>query len=134
MLSQLGFDAEPDQILHLSIRTSTTSWGHEPRLRLDPATGTTAATDANLIQLIARAFATRDELLGMNHDQVAAMPPAQLRHTVRTARLAYLARDIIRAILDDRQPRQVTAHTLLRLGSLPLSWAEQRQMLGFPAN
>lgn len=134
LLSHLGYDAEPDQILHLTIQTSTTSWGHEPRLRLDPAAGTTAACDAYLIQLVARGFASRDELLAMTHSQVAATPPTQLRHIERTARLAYLAPDIVRAILDGRQPRQVTARTLLRIGKLPLSWAEQCKMLGFPAH
>lgn len=133
LLSHLGYDAEPDQILHLNIQTSTTSWGHEPRLRLDPKAGTTAAVVANLIQLVARSFAARDQLLAMPPDTVVTTPPTQLRHIERTARLAYLAPDIIRAILDGRQPRQVTARTLSRIGALPLCWEKQRKMLGFPA-
>ena len=48
-------------------------------------------------------------------------------------RLAYLAPDIVRAIVDGRQPRSLNARTLARLGSLPLSWSEQRAMLGFAA-
>lgn len=132
IFSHLGYDSGPDQNLHPTIQTSTTSWGHELRLQLDPAAGTTAAADANLIQLIARGFAARDELLTMPPDKVATTPPTQLRHIERTARLAYLAPGIIRAILDGRQPRQVTARTLSRLGALPLSWSRQRLMLGFP--
>ena len=133
LLSHLGYDSEPDQNLHLTIQTSITSWGHEPRLRLDPAAGTIAAVDANLIQLVARSFAARDGLLAMPAGKVSTAPPTQLRHIERTARLAYLAPDIIRAVLDGRQPRQVTARTLSRIGALPLCWAKQRKMLGFPA-
>ncbi len=69
----------------------------------------------------------------MTPEKISTTPPAQLRHIERTARLSYLAPDIIRAILDGRQPRQVTARTLSRIGALPLSWAKQRKMLGFPA-
>ena len=85
------------------------------------------------MQLIARAFAARDELLAIPQDKVATIPATRLRHIERTARLAYLAPDIVRAVLDGRQPRQVTARRLVRLGSLPLAWGEQRRMLGFPA-
>ena len=66
-------------------------------------------------------------------EQAEAAPATQLRHTERTARLAYLSPDIIRAILDGRQPRTVTARRLARIGALPLSWSQQRNMLGFPA-
>ena len=59
------------------------------------------------------------------------MPATQYRHLERTARLAYLAPDIVRAIVDGRQPKSLSARTLARLGSLPLSWSEQREMLGF---
>jgi site-specific DNA recombinase len=133
LLGHLGYEAETDQVLALAIAASTSSWGHEPRLRLDPPAGTSAAADANLIQLVARAIAARDELLTMTAEQADAAPITRLRHTERTARLAYLAPDIIRAILDGNQPRTVTARRLARLGSLPLSWTEQRRLLGFPA-
>jgi len=87
----------------------------------------------NLVQLIARAFSARDELLVMTEMAISAMPSAQRRHLERTARLSYLAPDIVTAILDGSHPRQVTARKLIRLSSLPLSWAEQRAMLYFPA-
>ena len=45
----------------------------------------------------------------------------------------YLAPDIVRAIFDGHQPKSLNARTLARLGSLPLSWSEQRAMLGFAA-
>ncbi|MGN6358140.1 MAG: recombinase family protein [Novosphingobium sp.] len=130
----VGIDVELGEHVALPLNTAITTWGHETRLRLDPPGGKGRPADANLVQLIARGFAARDELLAMTEEQVAAIPVTRLRHTERIARLAYLAPDIVRSILDGSQPKQVTARYLSRLGNLPISWAEQRAMLGFEAN
>lgn len=61
------------------------------------------------------------------------MPVTQHRHLERTARLAYIAPDIVNAIHDGRQPRQVTARFLSRLGALPLAWRDQRKFQGLRA-
>jgi hypothetical protein len=44
--------------------------------------------------------------------------------------LAFLAPDIVEAILQGRQPVELTVLRLKRIG-LPLSWVEQRRLLGF---
>jgi hypothetical protein len=44
--------------------------------------------------------------------------------------LAFLAPDIVEAILEGRQPIELTAARLKRM-RLPLSWTEQRRPLGF---
>jgi hypothetical protein len=49
----------------------------------------------------------------------------------RLVRLSYLAPDITEAILDGRQPRDLTADKLLAHSRLPLDWHEQRAVLGF---
>ncbi|MBV8937466.1 MAG: hypothetical protein JO095_16895 [Alphaproteobacteria bacterium] len=49
----------------------------------------------------------------------------------RLVRLSYLAPDITQAILDGRQPRELTAAKLLAHSRLPLGWHEQRTVLGF---
>lgn len=127
----IDIDITAQVTVELPVPTTTTAWGHEQRLRLDPpATG--KAGDPNLIQLVARGFAARDQLMAMTAGEAQAMQPNQLRHLERIARLAYLAPDIVRAILDGRQPRMVTARKLSRLGGLPLAWSEQRKALGFP--
>ena len=48
----------------------------------------------------------------------------------RIVRLSYLAPDITQAILDGRQPRDLTANKLLAHSRLPLAWPEQRTALG----
>ena len=47
--------------------------------------------------------------------------------------LAWLAPDIAAAILEGRQPADLTAKMLRDLPDLPLEWSEQRRVLGFPA-
>ena len=49
----------------------------------------------------------------------------------RLVRLSYLAPDITHAILDGRQPRDLTAEKLLEHSRLPLAWPDQRTALGF---
>jgi site-specific DNA recombinase len=49
-------------------------------------------------------------------------------------RLSYLAPDIVRALLEGRQPIELTPTRLLRLSKdLPHTWIEQRSFLGFAA-
>jgi hypothetical protein len=45
--------------------------------------------------------------------------------------LSYLAPDITPAILDGRQPPDLTAEKLLQHSRLPLVWHDQRIVLGF---
>ena len=47
--------------------------------------------------------------------------------------LAFLAPDIVEAILDGRHPIDLTPTVLTRLGTLPGDWTAQRHLLGFAA-
>jgi site-specific DNA recombinase len=58
----------------------------------------------------------------------AAAEPANSAGWVR---LSYLAPDLTQAILDGRQPRDLTAEKLLAHSRLPLAWHDQRIVLGF---
>jgi hypothetical protein len=49
----------------------------------------------------------------------------------RVLRLAYLAPDIVEAIVAGRQPAELTAERLVRVQDLPLDWLGQRVYLGF---
>lgn len=120
-----------NQRITLAVPTSPATYGHEPRLRLDPPAGATTPRDERLVELIIRAFATRDRLLAMSEREIAATPAASLRHLERVARLSYLEPGIVRSILDGTQPRMLSARILSRMGALPVSWNEQRELLGF---
>jgi hypothetical protein len=45
--------------------------------------------------------------------------------------MSWLAPDIITAILDGRQPVQLTARHLMRCADIPMEWQQQRHFLGF---
>ncbi len=45
--------------------------------------------------------------------------------------LAFLAPDIVAAILKGTQPVELTTETLTKRTQLPMTWAEQRALLGF---
>jgi len=56
-------------------------------------------------------------------------PPGE--YLRRVLGCAFLAPDILEAMLDGHQPANLTLKKLTR--RLPLDWAEQRIQLGFPA-
>ena len=51
----------------------------------------------------------------------------------RLLRLPTLAPDIVTAIINGKNPPQLTAKKLMRLTRhIPVDWTEQRKLLGFP--
>ncbi len=50
----------------------------------------------------------------------------------RALQLAFLAPDIVEAILARRQPADLTTGRFNRIGTMPLDWDSQRRRLGFP--
>jgi site-specific DNA recombinase len=65
-------------------------------------------------------------------NDVAREEKVSSAHLYTILRLAWLAPDIIAAIVNGQRPPQLTAKTLLRLTPrLPVDWAEQRKLLGF---
>ena len=134
LLPTAGNDASSPAPVSIPLPSHIATWGHEPRLRLEPTGQHPTVCDERLVELVARAFAARDQLLAMDQPLLAAMPVTRLRHLQRTARLAWLDPIIIRAILAGTQPANLSARSLWRMADLPLDWAAQRQALAFPAN
>src|SRR5690349_5916393 len=94
----------------------------------------TAKPDARLIKLLIKARWFNAALVGSDGVPFAALPKRQgvsPSYFTRLVRLSYLAPDIIQAILDGRQPRDLTADKLLAHSRLPLTWYQQRMVLGF---
>ena len=87
--------------------------------------------------MIAEALAIRNRLLSGPDDSIEAMIErlgiARGRLT-SLVRLSYLAPHIVRALIEGRQPIELTPTRLLRLSKdLPHGWKEQRLFLGFAA-
>lgn len=98
--------------------------GQELRLVFPPQNVGQAAPDNKLIEIVVDAYRARDRLInGTGNADDAALR--------RKARFAWLAPDIVIAIMEGRQPINLTARSLQRAGALPLSWKQQRIALGF---
>jgi site-specific DNA recombinase len=119
--------ADPSPLI-LDVPVRIRRRGQELRLvfgasdRAAPASG-----DGKLIELMVKAHGARDALL-TNDVPIA---PAEMPHLTRLARLTYFAPDIVAAIVDGRQPADLSARSLLRVRRLPVCWKEQREVLGF---
>src|SRR6516225_3275064 len=120
------------QILSMSVRLWRT--GRAIRMLIegtDPFA--TAKPDARLVKLLIRARRFNAALVGRDDEPFAALAKRQgvsPSYFTRLVRLSYLAPDITEAILDGRQPRDLTADKLLAHSRLPLTWHEQRTVLG----
>ena len=105
--------------------------------RLVIANGAEAEVNAGLVELIKEAFAIRNQFLSGSHDSIEAMSGRLGMNKCRLTsliRLSYLAPDIVRALLEGRQPIELTPTRLFRLSkNLPHDWSEQRHVLDFAA-
>jgi len=94
----------------------------------------TAKPAARLIKLLIRAHRFNTTLVDGDSVPFAALAEREgvsPSYFTRLVRLSYLAPDIAQAILEGRQPRDLTADQLLAHSRLPLAWQAQRTLLGF---
>jgi hypothetical protein len=109
--------------------------GREITMRIDSTNPfATAKPDARLIKLLVKARRFNAALVDgdpMPFATLAKREGVSRSYFTRLVRLSYLATDITEAILDGRQPRDLTADKLLAHSRLPLAWHEQRTMLRF---
>jgi site-specific DNA recombinase len=124
-----------DDIQILSIPVQLRRSGSEIRMRIDGADPfATAKPDVRLIKLLLRARrfnATLDGSDSVSFATLAEREGVSRSYFTRIVRLSYLAPDIAQAILDGRQPHDLTADKLLAHSRLPLAWRDQRTALGF---
>ena len=123
----------PDRLTR-SVPLAIRKRGQETRLVLGDVR--TRTPDADLVRLIGNAVAWMERLLSGDAASVRALArdlAYDHRAVARTLRLAFLAPDIRKAILEGTQPTGLTPSALLRLDALPLGWPAQRSLLGFVA-
>jgi hypothetical protein len=120
-------------VLYIPVRLRRS--GREIRMLID---GTdpfaTAKPNARLIRLLIRSRRLNAMLVGGDGVPFAGLAKREgvsPSYFTRLVRLSYLAPDITQAILDGRQPRDLTADKLLAHSRLPLAWHDQRTALGF---
>ena len=108
--------------------------GVEKKLILTGASAKAAEPDRALINAVTSAHRWFAELAS---GEVRSVKELARRHGVdkgdvsRILPLAFLAPEIVDAILNGRQPIELTASRLKRLRDIPARWDEQRRILGF---
>ena len=124
-----------EETVILSVPARLRRAGMEIRMLIDGTDPFAAVKpDARLIKLVVRARrfnATLVQADGVPFAGLAMRKGVSRSYFTRIVRLSYLAPDITHAILEGRQPRDLTAERLLEHSRLPLAWHDQRTALGF---
>src|SRR6202047_3190453 len=123
-----------DEIELLSVPVRLRRAGREIRMVINGTGSFAAKSDARLIKLLLRARrfnATLADSEGVPFATLAEREGVSRSYFTRLVRLSYLAPDITQAILDGRQPSDLTSEKLLEHSRLPLAWHDQRIVLGF---
>ena len=140
LAERLGMPTDPDASnadapLELTMPAELRRLGKEKRLivaALVPKTN----PDAALIKAVVRAHQWFEMLKNRTVESIsdlARIEKVQRTYPSRIIPLAFLSPDITAAILEGRQPIDLSLDRLLEAMPLPLAWDEQRAVLGFPA-
>ena len=126
-----GGDDRERHLTVLTIRARLKRTGIEMRMVVDDGSEP-ANVDPVLVRLLVRAHAIRARLLqdpSLTLREIAAEEGVVSSYVSRLVRLAFLAPDIVTAILHGTHPPQLTANRLMDDTRLPLDWRAQRELL-----
>jgi len=127
-------DEKFEDVLTLTVRVRLQRVGREMRMLVENTDDQTTA-DPGLLRIVARAHEIQERLM-QNTDLtvhvIASEERVSANYVYRLLRLPTLAPDIITAIVNGKNPPQLTAKKLMRLTpQIPVDWTEQRKLLGF---
>jgi site-specific DNA recombinase len=123
-------------VFKLTIDSRVKRCGGEVRLLVpkDSSSESPSRPVPSLIKAVARAHRWPEEIIQGNlqgRRSIARCTALDERYTGRVLQCAFLAPDIVEAILDGRQPADLSIQKLL--SDVPLEWAAQRRVLVFPS-
>jgi len=122
--------APPPETVTLHVPFRVVKRGGRKEMQLPEGTAQARRTDNTLVKALSRAFRWKQLLESgefatiadlAEHERIAAP------YLTRTLRLAFLAPDLVEAILDGRQPGNLSLEMLRK--PLPTGWSEQRKVL-----
>jgi hypothetical protein len=133
MLAPTRDQEDQDDLMQVSISVRLTRCGGGMRLIVPGDSGgeRLAWPNVALIKAIARAYTWHERLLSGEATSLRAIARehgVMPRYVRRILRCAFLAPDLVEAILDGRQPPELTLNQLCK--NLPVDWGAQREALG----
>ncbi len=122
-----------EDLIELRVDAKLRRCGLEMRLVVPPGSRDERPTqlDDSLLKAVARGYVWYEKLVTGKVNSLRAIASelgVHERYVSRILRTAFLAPDIVEAIMEGRQPAQLTIERL-RLGA-PLAWTEQRKIFG----
>jgi DNA invertase Pin-like site-specific DNA recombinase len=127
-------DNEAKAVLTLTVRARLQRVGREMKMLVENAGDQTSA-DPGLLRIVARAHDIQGRLMqksGLTLHAIVSQEHVTSGYVSRLLRLPSLAPDIITAIVNGKNPPQLTAKKLMRLAlEIPVDWTAQRKLLGF---
>jgi site-specific DNA recombinase len=124
----------PRDTIVLAVPARLKRVGREMRMLVENPDDRTPA-NRGLLRIIARAHDIQLRLMqnvDLTVHEVASEEHVSAAYIYSVLRLSSLAPDIVGAIVNGRNPPQLTAKKLMRLSPhLPIDWTEQRKLLGF---
>jgi DNA invertase Pin-like site-specific DNA recombinase len=125
---------DPNDLIRLTIEAKRKRCGGEVHLVVPPHSSVSAATPKPpLIKAVARAHGWYEKMLRgdtINMRSLAGQAGLTERYVGKVFACAFLAPEIVEAILEGRQPLDLTFAKLSQ--HIPLSWSDQRRQFGFP--
>ncbi len=129
-------DNEAKDVLTLTVRARLQRVGREMKMLVENTDDQTKA-DPALLRIVARAHDIQERLMqksGLTLHAIASQEHVTPGYVSRLLRLSSLAPDILTAIVNGKNPPQLTAKKLMRLAlEIPVDWTAQRKLLGFHA-
>ena len=129
-------DNEAKDVLTLTVRARLQRVGREMKMLVENTDDQTEA-DPALLRIVARAHDIQERLIQKSEltlHAIASQEHVTPGYVSRLLRLSSLAPDIITAIVNGKNPPQLTAKKLMRLAlEIPVDWTAQRKLLGFHA-
>ena len=129
-------DNEAMDVLTLTVRARLQRVGREMKMLVENTHDQTEA-DPALLRIVARAYDIQERLMQKSEltlHAIASQEHVTPGYVSRLVRLSSLAPDIITAIVNGKNPPQLTAKKLMRLAlEIPVDWTAQRKLLGFHA-
>ena len=127
-------DDDPADVLTLTVMARLQRVGREMKMLVENTDDQTTA-DPGLLRIVARAHDIQARLMqntDLSVHAIASQERVSAAYVYRLLRLPSLAPDIITAIINGKNPPQLTAKKLMRLTTqIPTDWVEQRKLLGF---
>ncbi len=126
--------SQPGDILTLKVKARLQRVGREMKLVVHNTEDRTAA-DPGLLRIVARAHDIQERLMqdpDLTLHAIASQEHVTPGYLSRLLRLPSLAPDIVTAIINGKNPPELSAKKLMRLAlKIPVDWTEQRKLLGF---